>query len=150
MKFRLGPWAVTAASLILALSLVIAPACTTEPDSPADGNGSTDNGTTVEPPAGPAVSETLSAESIAFDTGEIAVPAGADVTITFNNNDAVTHNLAVYQTSNAAEIIFRGEIIPRGAIDYRFDAPSEPGTYFFRCDVHPTFMTGEFVVTATD
>jgi plastocyanin len=30
---------------------------------------------------------------------------------------------------------------------YTFTAPSTPGSYFFRCDVHPTQMTGTFVVT---
>lgn len=29
---------------------------------------------------------------------------------------------------------------------YTFTAPSTPGTYFFRCDVHPTVMTGQFIV----
>jgi len=30
---------------------------------------------------------------------------------------------------------------------YTFTAPSTPGTYFFRCDVHPETMTGQFIVT---
>ncbi len=29
---------------------------------------------------------------------------------------------------------------------YTFTAHSQPGTYFFRCDVHFTMMTGQFVV----
>ncbi len=149
MKLSLKPWAVTVASLILVLPLAIAPACTPDPAGPpARENGSPDNGKTVEPPAGQAVSETLSAESISYSTGEITVPAGALVTITFSNRDVVTHNLAVYRTPDATDIIFRGDIIPKGTVAYRFAAPSEPGRYFFRCDVHPTFMTGDFVVTA--
>jgi plastocyanin len=31
-------------------------------------------------------------------------------------------------------------------ITYTFDAPEKPGTYFFRCDIHPTTMTGQFIV----
>jgi plastocyanin len=31
-------------------------------------------------------------------------------------------------------------------IDYTFTAPEEPGTYHYHCDVHPTVMTGDFIV----
>ena len=31
--------------------------------------------------------------------------------------------------------------------DPEFLAPERPGTFFFRCDLHPKTMTGEFVVT---
>lgn len=91
----------------------------------------------------------ISAESIAFDAGTITVPAGADVTVVFNNKDRTPHNVAVYETKAAAKAIFVGEVItgPK-TITYRFTAPSAPGTYFFHCDVHPTQMTGDFVVTA--
>jgi plastocyanin len=39
-----------------------------------------------------------------------------------------------------------GEIITGPAtINYTFTAPSEPGTYYFQCDVHPS-MNGDFIV----
>jgi plastocyanin len=43
--------------------------------------------------------------------------------------------------------IFVGQIItgPSATIDYKFTAPITPGTYFFRCDVHPS-MNGSFIV----
>jgi plastocyanin len=71
------------------------------------------------------------------------------VTITFTNNDAgVPHNFALYTDSSAATNIFRGAIVTGPATTtYTFTAPSTPGTYFFRCDVHPTQMNGQFVVT---
>jgi len=87
------------------------------------------------------------ADNTAFDTSTITVPAGAQVTIIFDNRDAgILHNVAVYTDSSAAEEIFVGEIIagPAGTT-YTFTAPSDPGTYYFRCDVHP-FMNGDFVV----
>jgi len=31
-------------------------------------------------------------------------------------------------------------------VEYGFVAPTAPGNYFFRCDVHPDQMTGTFVV----
>jgi len=90
----------------------------------------------------------LTAENIAFDTDTITVPAGANVTVNFDNkDDGVPHNLAVYTDSSAAEKIFVGEIITGPATtNYTFTAPSEPGTYFFRCDVHPQQMTGDLIV----
>lgn len=90
----------------------------------------------------------LVAQNIAFDKSTITVPAGAQVTVNFDNKDSgIPHNLAVYTNSSATTSIFVGSIItgPK-TITYTFKAPTTPGTYFFRCDVHPTLMTGNFVV----
>ena len=89
----------------------------------------------------------LTAENIAFDTDTITVPAGANVTVNFNNKDSgIPHNFAVYDSSLRSERIFVGEIITGPAtINYTFTAPSEPGTYYFQCDVHPS-MNGDFIV----
>lgn len=90
----------------------------------------------------------LAAENIAFDKGTITVPAGAKVAINFNNKDSgVPHNFAVYTDSSANTAIFKGNIITGPArTTYTFTAPDKPGTYFFRCDLHPVQMTGQFVV----
>jgi len=89
----------------------------------------------------------LAAQSIRFNKSTITVPAGAHVTMNFDNQDTVPHNFALYETSQAQNVIFKGEVItgPR-TIVYTFDAPEEPGTYFFRCDIHPRTMTGQFIV----
>jgi len=85
---------------------------------------------------------------MAFDTNTITVPAGANVTVNFNNKDTgIPHNLAVYTDSNATTSIFKGKIITGSSTTvYQFTAPSTPGIYFFRCDTHPTIMTGKFIV----
>jgi plastocyanin len=90
----------------------------------------------------------LVAENIAFNENTITVPAGADVIVNFNNRDSgVPHNFAVYETQAAEKVIFKGEIITGlKKTTYTFTAPDKPGTYFFRCDVHPTQMTGQFMV----
>jgi cytochrome c oxidase subunit 2 len=95
----------------------------------------------------------LVAHNIMFDQNTITVSAGTDVTINFNNMDAqVPHNFALYSsgsatTGTATGSIFVGQIITGpSAVVYHFKAPATPGTYFFRCDVHPTMMTGTFVV----
>jgi plastocyanin len=90
----------------------------------------------------------LVSENNAFDKSTITVPAGARVTVNFNNRDSgVPHNFAVYETEAAEKAIFVGQIITGlEKTEYTFDAPVVPGTYFFRCDIHPTQMTGQFIV----
>jgi plastocyanin len=98
---------------------------------------------------GPAVSVDLTAQSFAFDKNTITVKAGASVTLNFNNKDSgIPHNFALYTNSSATTPIFVGQTITGPATaSYKFTAPSTQGTYFFRCDVHPTTMTGSFIVT---
>lgn len=90
----------------------------------------------------------LSARNVAFDKSQITVPPGAMVTIVFTNNDSgIPHNFALYETRTASKSIYVGEIITGvRTIEYTFVAPTAPGTYFFRCDVHPTTMKGDFIV----
>ncbi|HEY5485135.1 MAG TPA: cupredoxin domain-containing protein [Candidatus Cryosericum sp.] len=91
---------------------------------------------------------TVTAAGMAFDTSTITVSASAHVTITFINNDSgVPHNIAFYTSSSATTVIYKGaRTTGVSTVTYTFDAPTTPGTYFFRCDVHPTTMTGEFIV----
>jgi plastocyanin len=96
-----------------------------------------------------AVTINLTAQNIAFDKSSITVPAGASVTIHFDNKDAgIPHNFSVYTDSSATTAIFIGQptITGLATVDYKFTAPATPGTYFFRCDVHPSNMTGSFIV----
>lgn len=87
------------------------------------------------------------AEGIAFDQGCLAAPAGKPFTIEFQNDDAgIPHNVAIYTDPSATTSLFVGEIFP-GPDGRTYQVPPlDPGTYFFRCDVHPTQMTGTFVV----
>jgi plastocyanin len=98
--------------------------------------------------AGQATTVDLTAQNIKFDKSTITVPAGAQVTVTFDNRDQGTpHNVAFYTDSSASTTIYRGAIITGPATTtYTFTAPGTPGTYFFRCDVHPETMIGQFVV----
>jgi plastocyanin len=98
----------------------------------------------------PALNSTvdLVAQNLAFSQSEITVQAGALVTVNFNNMDTgIPHNFAVYTDASASTPIFQGAIVTGPTTTtYTFTAPSAPGSYFFRCDVHPE-MTGTFTVT---
>ena len=110
----------------------------TEDGQDGDGNGAT----------GPTVELELVAEGNRFNQEQLEVPSGAQVVLALQNNDSVPHNFAVYESEDAENDIFVGETFsgPDASQTYEFSAPSEPDTYFFRCDVHPTTMTGDFIV----
>ena len=88
----------------------------------------------------------VAARNIAFDKADLLFKADTDVKLKFVNADAgVTHNLAIYRTEDFKEPVFAGEVFPGdGTRTYEFKAPG-PGTYFFRCDIHPT-MKGKVTV----
>jgi plastocyanin len=92
----------------------------------------------------------ISAQSMAFDTTCLAAPAGRALTIHFENREAVPHNLSIFTADpmqdRSARVLFRGEVIvgPR-SVDYAVGA-LPAGVYHFHCDLHPTQMSGAFVV----
>jgi plastocyanin len=89
----------------------------------------------------------ISAKGVAFDTGRLSAPARTAFDVRFDNQDAgVPHNVSIYTDASTATVLFRGQLItgPK-AVTYRVKALA-PGSYFFRCDVHPAQMTGTLVV----
>jgi plastocyanin len=86
--------------------------------------------------------------TIKFDVSEVALPANAEVTVRADNADgAVSHNWAAYTDSSAEELIAMTEICSASCVnEVTFTTPG-PGEYFFRCDVHPTQMTGKLLVS---
>lgn len=111
----------------------------TSPSAPQQSPGQT------SPPAG-GTSVSIAALNIKFDQGELRVPAGTAFSIVFDNQEPVPHNVAVYTDTSGSSSLFVGEIFP-GPTQQTYDVSAlEPGSYFFRCDVHPTAMTGTLVV----
>ena len=89
----------------------------------------------------------VTAQSIHFSSTCLAAPAGKSFTISFANKDSgVPHNIAIYSSSAATKVLFRGQLVT-GPKTVTYHVPALPaGTYYFRCDVHPTAMHGTFVV----
>jgi plastocyanin len=88
----------------------------------------------------------VTAKNVAFDMTELTFAAGQQAVIDFRNDDAgVPHNVAIYRDEQAGQVIFKGELVtgPK-SIKYTFASPPA-GSYFFRCDVHPT-MKGTVTV----
>ena len=98
-------------------------------------------------PGGPATIR-LIAKDLKFDKRSVSASPGGEVTVMFDNQDAgVPHNVAFYTNNRATQSIFVGQLItgPTSAAA-TFRAPSAPGNYYFRCDVHPDTMNGTFSV----
>ena len=113
----------------------------------ACGGGAEDQGGGGGGGAGGGATVQLVAKDISFDTDEITLTAGAQTTVQFDNQDeGQSHNLAIYEDESAETAIFQGDIVEGPTMtEYVFTAP-DAGTFFFRCDVHPTQMTGTVVV----
>ncbi len=87
----------------------------------------------------------LTAKNFRFDLSGMTLPAGKQVTVRLANEDADLHNFALYRDTDATDVVFRGETFkgPKTQ-NFTFTAPAA-GTYFFRCDVHPS-MAGTATV----
>ena len=125
-----APWSATSLGLALAVLLV---ACT------ASGTGQ------GQPSPATDADRTITSRDLAFDVATLTVPTGAPFSLQLTNLDAAPHNVAIYRDSSVGEDVFVGEVISRSSIVYQVPAV-EPGSYFFRCDVHPD-MSGTLVAS---
>jgi cytochrome c oxidase subunit 2 len=99
------------------------------------------------PPAPEECTETvaITANNTQFDIDEFDVPADTPFCIEFENQEAIPHNVAIYDTSG--EALFTGAFLNEpGTITY--SVPALPaGDYTFLCDAHPQAMAGDVTVT---
>ena len=107
----------------------------------------TDSGPPPTAPAGTTALE-ITASNLTFDKTTLSAPAGQPVQLTMRNRDAsIPHNVAIYTNRSVSQSIFKGDLnTGPGDQVYSIQPISNPGTYFFRCDVHPDTMTGNFVI----
>ncbi len=78
----------------------------------------------------------VTAANTQFDTNQINLPANADVKLTFENKDTLSHNLSIYTDSSATKKLFGFDYFA-GPATKEFTIPGLPaGSYYFKCDVH--------------
>jgi len=98
------------------------------------------------PPGLDPASPTLKAANIAFDKTQLTVAANVAFILVFDNEDAVSHNVAIYRDSAYQYPVFQG-VLFSGRSTRWYPVPAlAPGTYSFRCDLHPN-MTGTIVAS---
>jgi plastocyanin len=71
--------------------------------------------------------------------------------LTFANNDPPQiHNVEIFTNSSASTRLGGAtgptDIVQAGQTKTYNVGPLPPGTYYFHCDIHPTTMTGTFIV----
>ena len=102
------------------------------------------SGRAIEPSIDPDAL-TIAAKDLAFSTSTLSAPADEPFQIAFDNQESALHNVAIYRDSSATEKVFGSDPFSGPAV-VRYDVPPlAPGTYFFRCDVHPD-MSGQLTV----
>lgn len=95
-----------------------------------------------------AVTVDLSVQAQEYRPSVISVPAGARVTVVFDNRDeGIPHSLVIFADPELTIPIYTGkDIIGRNQTTYTFAAPSQPGIYVLGCGVPSPHRTGILIV----
>ncbi|HXF73325.1 MAG TPA: cupredoxin domain-containing protein [Actinomycetota bacterium] len=109
---------------------------------PRGGEGPAGGGVVLSLTAGPG------AATQGFAETKLTAPAGQPFTITFDNQDAgVPHDVAIHAAEDFSDQAIAATTPEPGPVTQTLEVPAlDPGTYYFRCDVHPTTMTGRIEV----
>src|SRR5690349_287687 len=130
-------------ALALAGLAAMTVACSSGGSSSTPAPSAAPSGDTSSPAASPAAGgTTIVAKDIAFDPTSVTIPADTATAITFDNQDAAPHNIAIKDASGAQ--VFKGEIVTQTKTTYNVNA-LPAGAYQFWCEVHPN-MTGTLTV----
>lgn len=141
--------------MLVAVAALVLAACgggSDEPDAAPGasattmaGMSATDHGGTAScMPSGTTVS--VAASGTRFTTDCLAAPADQAFTISYDNRDAIGHNLVILESHTSTSVLFRADIFP-GPKTSSFQVPAlKAGSYVFHCEVHPSVMLGTFVV----
>jgi plastocyanin len=93
----------------------------------------------------------LTMEDDSFDPDELRVAAGSDVTIALTNDGNAIHNVRIAGADGEFEsdddAVSDPDRIEGGGLGTLvWTAPAQAGDYQFRCDFHPSQMTGTIKV----
>ncbi|MEO7666315.1 MAG: cupredoxin domain-containing protein [Dehalococcoidia bacterium] len=127
------------AIVLMAILTLSAVACGDDDDggaTPTDGPTATIEGEQFVPPI-------VVIEGLSYEPSEFTIAAGEESTIQIQNVDARDHTFTLYTDEEFTEAQGNGITLSEGdtvSLIDTFDA----GTYYFRCEFHPTQMQGSF------
>ena len=84
-------------------------------------------------------------DGILFDTKQLTAAAGARVSLTYTNGSAIPHDWHLFDGPNASAPSIVSTKIEAGPDDVQH--VSNPGRYYFQCDVHPSLMSGFLIAS---
>lgn len=125
-------------------------------ESPGASPDASPGGSPAASPGGsPAAGEpievvTTDADPLAFEPNVIQAPAGTELTVNYLNDSSLPHNINFFNGPDAtSESLGATEVVtgPGALESVTFMTPSEPGDYYFWCDVHVDSMAGTLTVT---
>jgi plastocyanin len=87
-----------------------------------------------------------------FRPTELTAAPHSSVTLTYENDSPIAHNVHVFAGPNAASPSLGATPIEPGpdSVHAITIQTGDPGTYFFQCDVHPDTMTGTITVKSME
>ncbi|HEY7399883.1 MAG TPA: cupredoxin domain-containing protein [Actinomycetota bacterium] len=106
------------------------------PTGPSPGPGS---GSAPPPPAGGGNAVTIQALPVTtFSTNSLSWKANTAVTVTLDNQDAGNiHDFSLYRDEGYTDSIAKTDNVTSGSSGTVSIPELPPGTYYFRCDLHP-------------
>jgi plastocyanin len=128
---------------LLGVSLLLIGAVAACSDDDDDGDAGEPAATTA-PAASSGDSVSVEAKDFSFAPATFTVAAGEEVTVTLNNTGNARHTLTVYTDEEYSDPVDGAETSVSAGETGEFKATFEGGEYYFRCEVHPTQMMGEF------
>ena len=81
-----------------------------------------------------------------FNSDCLVGTANQQLTLSYENKDSATHGIVFLESHTSAEPFFRVDAFTGPRTQSVSIPPQRPGTYAFHCQVHPTAMSGTFVV----
>lgn len=136
----------TALTLALAATATLAAACGGDDSEDADIDPSI-LGTEVPSPTPPAAGTqdvSVTATDFAFEPASPQITGGAQVTVTLTNSGEAPHTLNFYLDEGLRNRLGEtGQVQPGQSGSFTFTAPESGGILYFRCQLHPSQMSGQ-------